>query len=78
MIATRVKNRENHEVGISEQPLFGFGTGGFRGAGDCTQVLITREAAKMVQAYARQSRYFVFGEDLLTGLDAYHSRPLVL
>jgi hypothetical protein len=78
MIATRVKNRENHEVGISEQPLFGFGTGSFRSAGDCAQMLISREAAKMIQAYARQGRYFVFGEDLLARLDAYHTRPLML
>jgi hypothetical protein len=76
MIAARVKNRENHKVGIGEQPLFGFGSGGFRSAGDRTQMLVSRDAAKMVQAYARQGRYFSFGEDLLARLYAYHSRPL--
>jgi hypothetical protein len=78
MIATRVKNRDNHEVGISKQPLFGFGTGGFRSAGDGAQMLVSSEAAKMIQAYTRQGRYFVFGEDFLARFDAYHVRPLLL
>jgi hypothetical protein len=73
MIATRMKNRDNHEVGISEQPLFGFGASSFRSAGDCAQMLISSEAAKMVQAYARQGGYFVFCEDLLTRFDTYHT-----
>ena len=75
MVAARLKNRENHEVGIGEQPLFSFGAGGFRSAGDRAQVLISRDAPKMVQAYARQGRYFRIGEDLLARLDAYHGQP---
>lgn len=78
MIATWVKNGENHEIGIGEQPLFGFGASGFGGTGDRTQMLVSRDTAKMVQAYARQGRYFGFGEDLLARLDAYHERPLIL
>jgi hypothetical protein len=78
VIATRVKNRQNHQVGIGEQPFFGFGTGRFRGTGDCAEMLISRDAPKMVQAYAREGRYFGIGEDLLARLDAYHSRPLSL
>jgi hypothetical protein len=78
VIATRVKNRQNHQVGIGEQPFFGFGTGGFRGTGDSAEMLISRDAPKMVQAYAREGRYFGIGEDLLARLDAYHSRPLSL
>ena len=76
MIATRMKNCDNQEVGIREQPLFGFGACRFGGSGDGTQMLVPSEAAKMIEAYARQSGYFVFGEDLLAGLDAYHRRPL--
>ena len=76
MIATRMKNCDNQEVGIREQPLFGFGASGFGGTGDRTQMLVSRDTAKMVQAYARQGRYFGFGEDLLARLDTYHSRPL--
>jgi hypothetical protein len=78
MVAARLKNRENHEVGIGEQPLFSFGAGGFRSAGDRAQVLISRDTAKMVQAYTRQGRYFGFGEGLLAGLDAHHAFPLSL
>jgi hypothetical protein len=78
MIATWMEYRENHEVGISEQPLFGFGTSSFGGAGNRTQMLVSRDAAKMVQANARQGRYFDFGEDLLARFDAYHALPLVL
>jgi hypothetical protein len=78
VIATRVKNRQNHQVGIGEQPFFGFGTGRFRGTGDSAEMLISRDAPKMVQAYAREGRYFGIGEDLLARLDAYHSRPLSL
>jgi hypothetical protein len=78
MIATWVKNCENHEIGIGEQPLFGFGASGFGGTGDRTQMLVSRDTAKMVQANARQGAYFSFGEDLLARFDAYHALPLVL
>ena len=78
MVAARVQNSENHEVGIGEQPPFGFGAGGFRGAGDRAEMPISREAAKVVQAYARQARHFDFSEDLLARLYAYHARPLML
>lgn len=76
MIATRMKNSDNQEVGIREQPLFGFCASRFGSSGDGTQMLVSGEAAKMVQAYAREGGYFVFGEDLLARFDAYHSRPL--
>ena len=78
MVATRVKNRDDHEVGIGEQPFFGFSTSGFRSESDRTEVLISSDAAKMIPAYARKGGYFVFGEDLLTRFDAYHARPLML
>jgi hypothetical protein len=78
VIATRVKNGDDHEVGIGEQPFFGFGTGSFRGASDCPKVLISSDAAKMIPAYAREGGYFVFGKDLLTRFDAYHALPLML
>jgi hypothetical protein len=76
MIATRMKNCDNQEVGIREQPLFSFGACRFGSSGNGTQMLVSSEAAKMIEAYARQRGYFVFGEDLLARLDAYHSRPL--
>jgi hypothetical protein len=76
MIATRMKNSDNQEVGIREQPLLGFGACRFGRSGDGTQMLVSSEPTKMVQAYAGQGGYFVFGEDLLARFDAYHSRPL--
>jgi len=75
MIAARVNDGQDHQVGIGEQPLFGLCTSSFSSAGDRAQVLISRDAPKMVQAYARQGRYFRIGEDLLAGLDAYHGQP---
>lgn len=74
MIATRMKNGDDHEVRIREQPLFGFGACRFGSSGDCAQVLVSSEPAKMVQADARQGGHFVFGEDLLARLNTYHSR----
>jgi hypothetical protein len=76
MIATRVKDRDNHEIGIGEQPLLSFGAGSFGSAGNRAQMFVPGESTKMVQAYARESRYFVFGEDLLTRFYAYHVRVL--
>src|ERR1700684_382754 len=75
VVAARLQHREDHQIGMREKPLFGFGAGGFRGPRDRAQVLVLRELAQMVGADAREGDHFVFGEDFLAHLDSHHRRP---
>jgi hypothetical protein len=75
MIAARLQDGDNHQVGIREKPLFGFDAGGFGCAGNGAQVLIAREAAQVIDADPGESYDFVFREHFLAGLDAHHFLP---
>ncbi len=44
MLATRVKNSQDHQVGIGEQPFFGLRTSGLRSASEKSKVLTARKA----------------------------------
>src|SRR5215472_1939795 len=76
VLAARLKDRKNHQVGIGKKPLFSFGAGGLGGARDHAKVLVSGDAVKMIEANAGQSRYFIFGEEFLTATDSHHGVPL--
>jgi hypothetical protein len=75
MVTAWLQNRHDHKLRVCKQPLLGLSPSRFSRARNSSKVLISREAAEMVQANSRQRGYFVFGEDLLAGFDAHHSRP---
>ena len=53
VLAARMQNREDHQVRIGEQPLLGFRAGGFRRAGQFSEVLVVSQGVQMVEADAR-------------------------
>ena len=50
MLAARMQNREDHQVGIREQPLLGFGARGLGYPGKFAEVLVVCEGAQVVEA----------------------------
>ena len=72
MVAARLQHGEDHQIGMREKPLFGFGAGRLGGARDRSQVLVLRQLAQMVGSDARKGDDFVFGEDFLAHLDSHH------
>jgi hypothetical protein len=61
MIAARLQNRNDHKIRVGEQPLFGLGSCCFGGPGQSPQMLVSREAAEVVQTYAGQAGNLVLG-----------------
>ena len=71
--AAREESHEHHEVGQSEQPLFGLGARSLRGASNHAEMTATREVMQMIDADAGQTGNFGVGKDLLTGFDSNQS-----
>jgi hypothetical protein len=69
MLAARVKDRQNHQVRIGEQPFFGLRSGSFCGASDKSEVLAARKALEVIQANSRKPGDFIRGKELLAGFD---------
>jgi len=69
MLATRVKNSQDHQVGIGEQPFFGLRTSGLRSASEKPEVLTARKALEVIQADSREPGDFIRGKELLAGFD---------
>lgn len=69
MLATRVKNSQNHQIGIGEQPFFGLRSSSLSGASDETKVLAARKALEVIQADSREPGDFIRGKELLAGFD---------
>ncbi len=67
MLAARVKNREDHQVGIGEQPLFGLSTRGLRSACEKSEVLTPSKTLQVIEADAGEPGDFVRREQFLTG-----------
>jgi hypothetical protein len=72
VFAARVKNGQNHQVRVREEPLFGFRSCGLGCARKSSQVAVSREASEMVQADPGQVRDFFFREEFLARLDSDH------
>ena len=75
MVTARNKDRENHQVGVREQPAFSLLSGSFRHARTGAKVLAAGNAVEMFAADAGQTGDFFFGEDFLTRLDGDHFNP---
>jgi hypothetical protein len=67
-----MKDRENHQVGIGEQPFLGLDAGGFGRARKASKMLILGEGAHMILTDARQARNLVHREEFLARLDSDH------
>jgi hypothetical protein len=57
---------------MRKQPLPRFGAGYASDVSERAEVLVLRKASEVIEADSRQVRYFVFGEELLAGLDPNH------
>ena len=69
MLAARVKDGQDHQVGIGEQPFFGLRTSGLRSASNEAEVLAARKALEVIEADSREPGDFIRGEELLAGFD---------
>jgi hypothetical protein len=69
VLAAVVKNGQNHQVGIGEQPFFGLRTGGLRSPSKESEVLAAGKALEVVNADSREPRDFICRKQLLAGLD---------
>jgi hypothetical protein len=72
VLAAVMKDRQNHQVGIREKPLFRFRASRFGGARERSEVLVLREAAQVLKADAGQRSNLVLGEEFLARLDPDH------
>jgi hypothetical protein len=71
-----MQNREDHQIGIREKPLLGFGAGGFGYPGKLAKVLAECESAQVVEADSGEPDHLVLGKELLAGLYPNHSHSL--
>jgi hypothetical protein len=78
VLAARMQNREDHQIGIGKEPLFSFCAGGFGRANELSEVLIMGEGVEMVEADPGEPGYFILGEKLLAGLDSNHPAASLL
>jgi len=74
VLATRVKNAQNHQVGIREEPLLSLRTSRFRGLGQKTKMLAAGQRLKVRKADTREPGDFLGSEQLLAGFDCDHVR----
>jgi hypothetical protein len=72
VFAARMQHMQDHQLGLREQPLFGFRAGGFSGTDDAAEVLELRNVPEMIETDAGQNTDFVFGEYFLAELDSHH------
>lgn len=75
VLAAGIEDRQDHKVRMREQPFLGFGTRGFRGAGQRTEMLISRQASQMIETDPREGGNFVLGEKFLARLNSHHLPP---
>jgi len=68
--AAREERHQHHQVGQSEQPLFGLDASRFGRAGDHAQMTAAREVVQVIDANAGQAGNFGVRKDLLTGFDS--------
>src|SRR5882757_137757 len=73
VLAARMQNREDHQIGIREKPLFGFGASGFGYPGKLAEMLVESESAQVVEADSGKPDHLVLGKELLAGLYPNHS-----
>ena len=73
--AAREERHQHHQVGQSEQPLFGLDTSRFGRPGDHAQVTAAREVVQVIDANAGQAGNFGVRKDLLTGFDSNQKGP---
>jgi hypothetical protein len=78
VLAAWVKDGENHQIRIREQPLLGFCAGSFGYARQSSEVFILGHRAEVVQANPCQARNLVFGEEFLARLDSDHVSRLTV
>jgi hypothetical protein len=69
VLATRIKNSQDHQVGIGEQPFFGLRSGSFCGASEESEVLAARKALEVIKADSREPGDFIRSKELLAGFD---------
>jgi len=72
MLAARMQNREDHQIGIREKPLLGFGAGSFGYPGKLAKVLVECQGAQVVEADPGEPDHLVLGKELLAGLYPNH------
>ena len=77
VFATRLKNAENRQVRLSEEPTFGT-LPGYERATNRSDVLLLREIPQMCRADSRDTGSFGFGEESLTELDRGHNGFLLI
>jgi hypothetical protein len=53
MVAAPLQNRHDHKLRVCKQPFLGLSTSRLSSAGHGSQMLVSREAAQMVQANSR-------------------------
>jgi hypothetical protein len=76
VLAARMQNRENHQIGIREKPLLGSGSRGFGRPGKLAEMLVECESAQVVEADSGEPDHLVLGKELLARLYPNHSRSL--
>lgn len=69
MLAAGVKDGQDHQVGIGEQPFLGLRTGGLRGASDKSEVLAARKALEVIEANSGEPGDLIRCKQLLAGFD---------
>jgi hypothetical protein len=75
VLTTGEKGSENTQIRTREQPAFCLPSDGSGSAHDSAEMLAAGHVAKMLDADARQTRNFVFGENLLGGFNGDHCLP---
>ena len=70
VLAARVKNSQDHQIGIGEQPFFGLRPSSFCGASDKSEVLAARKALQVIQADSGEPGDLIRGKELLAGFDS--------
>src|SRR5215469_5555195 len=71
VLAARVQAREDHQIGVAKQPVFGAFAGNER-RGQSAQVLLVGYSTQVLPANTCQINNFRFCEELLAGSNSYH------
>src|SRR6185437_3275350 len=72
VLAARLKDRNDHQFRVGEEPPSGVSASRFSGVGQSSEMLVASQAAQMLNADARQVGDFIFGENFLARLDSDH------
>src|SRR5215831_2015398 len=73
VFAAGLQHSHDAQVRVSKKPLSRFGPGGSCCPCQRAQMLALRQGTEMLQADTGQAGHFLFGEELLAGLDPDHS-----